>query len=63
MSNKRVWFCGVIQGSVAIRPGETSVEAIARAEEALLELMGRRAKRFSDDGTGPNLSLEVNDNT
>ena len=60
--NKRVWFCGVIQGSVAIRPGETQDQAIQRAEEALLALLGSRAKRFSDDGSGPVIGLERNDN-
>lgn len=61
--NKRVWFCGVIQGSVTIRRGETQDQAIERAEAELSTLLGSRAKRFSDDGSGPNIGLERNDNT
>lgn len=61
--SKRVQFCGVIQGSVTLRRGETEDQAIQRATDDLLVLMGNRAKRLSDDGNGPNLSLEINENT
>jgi hypothetical protein len=61
--SKRVQFCGVIQGSVIVRIGETEDQAIERAETDLSILLGSRAKRFSDDGTGPNVGLERNDNT
>jgi hypothetical protein len=60
--SKRVQFCGVIQGSVTLRAGETEAQAIERAEGDLLTLLGSRAKRLSDDGTGPNIALEINDN-
>jgi hypothetical protein len=60
--SKRVQFCGVIQGSVTLRSGETEVQAIERAECDLLALLESRAKRLSDDGMGPNIDLEINDN-
>lgn len=60
--SKRVQFCGAIQGSVTLRPGETEEQAIERAEGDLCVLLASRAKRLSDDSTGPNVSLEVNDN-
>jgi hypothetical protein len=60
--SKRVQFCGVIQGSVVVRQGETDEQALERAQDDLLDLLGARAKRLSDDGTGPIVSLEVNDN-
>jgi len=60
--SKRVQFCGVIQGSVVIRSGETEDQALGRAESELLALLGARAKRLSDDGSGPNIALEVRDN-
>lgn len=59
--SKRVQFCGVIQGSVTLRPGETEDQAIERAQDDLLALLGSRAKRLSDDGLGPNISLELNE--
>jgi hypothetical protein len=62
MSAKRVQFCGVIQGSVILRKGETEAQALVRAEDELLLLLEARAKRFSDDGSGPIVSLEINDN-
>lgn len=57
----RVQFCGAIGGSVTVRQGETAQEAIERAERLLLEIMGRHAKRLSDDGQGPNIGLEIDD--
>jgi hypothetical protein len=59
--SKRAQFCGVIQGSVPVRPGETEEQAVQRAESELLALLGARAKRLSDDGSGPNVGLELND--
>jgi len=59
---RKVQFCGVIQGSVTLRCGETEEQAIERAQEDILALMEKRAKRLSDDGMGPNVSLEINDN-
>lgn len=59
---KRVQFCGVIQGSVTLRPGETKSDAIERAQDDLLALLSRGAKRLSDDGLGPNIELEENEN-
>lgn len=59
---KRVQFCGVIQGSVVQRPGETEKEAIMRADTTLNILMLNHAKRLSDYGEGPVISLEPNDN-
>lgn len=61
--SKRVQFCGVIQGSVTVRHGETAEQAIERAETEISVLLGSRAKRLSDDGTGPSVGLERNDNT
>jgi hypothetical protein len=57
---KRVNFCGAIGGSVVVRPGETEEQAIARAQELLLALMDRGAKRLGYPGTdaGPNVGLE-----
>lgn len=56
---KRVKFCGSIGGSIAVRPGETPEQALERAEDTLLTLLGRGAKRLSDDGLGPNICLEL----
>lgn len=61
MSRRRVQFCGVIQGSVVVRSGETDAQAVQRAETELLAVLGARAKRLSDAGDGPNIGLEIND--
>lgn len=63
---KRIPYCGVIQGSVALRRGETPDEAIARAQEALLQILLRTAKRYgtpNEEGVslGPNIGLELDD--
>ena len=42
--SKRVQFCGVIQGSVTLRPGETAEQAIERAEGDLCVLLASRAR-------------------
>lgn len=56
----RVNFCGVIEGSVVVRPGETALDAIARAETKLNDLLTARAKRFGRviDDFGPVVGLE-----
>lgn len=59
---KRVQFCGVIQGSVVIRPGETAAQAIERADQQLNAIMLTHAKRLGMDSGGPVISLEENDN-
>lgn len=43
---KRVQFCGVIEGSVTVRPGETEMEAIARAQAQILAQLDKNAKRL-----------------
>lgn len=62
----RVRFCGVICGSVTVRPGETEQDAVNRAQVQLLELMTRSAKSLSyaDDPEkqGPNVGLELDVN-
>ena len=66
---KRLWktrawvapFCGSIGGSVTVRRNETPEQALARAEEILLALLERGAKRLSDDGMGPNICLELDE--
>lgn len=44
---RRVLFCGAIEGSVVVRPGETPAEAIDRANVALLKILDRHARRFA----------------
>lgn len=63
MSKPRVRFCGSIVGSVIVRAGETSEQAITRAEDVILALFQRGAKSLSDDGLGPNVGLEMDENT
>lgn len=58
----RVRFCGSVGGSVVVRRGETPEQALTRAESIILELFERSAKRLSDDGLGPNVCLELDDN-
>lgn len=60
----RVRFCGVIEGSVAVRPGESHEDALARAEAAINEVLDRSArlyKRTAEDGggTAPVVGLEL----
>lgn len=59
----RLRFCGAIGGSVTRRPGETPEDALARAEQAILKLLDRHAKRlgFEGSGHGPNVGLELED--
>jgi hypothetical protein len=59
----RVKFCGNIGGSVVVRARETPEEALQRAENTILALFERSAKNLSDDGLGPNICLELDDNT
>ena len=59
----RVRFCGSIGGSIVLRDGETPEQALARAEQTILVLFSNRAKSLSDDGLGPNVCLELDDNT
>lgn len=55
----RVQFCGVIEGSVTLRPGETHDEAILRAERAILDVLDRYARRYGRErGEGPVIGLE-----
>lgn len=58
----RIRFCGSVGGSVVIRKGETAEQALMRAEETILALFERGAKSLSDDGQGPNVCLELDDN-
>lgn len=55
---RRVQFCGALNGSVVVRKGETSEQAIERAEITMNQLMQRYAKNLSDDKGGPNIGLE-----
>lgn len=59
---QRIRFCGCIGGSVIVREGETEQQALARAESTILALFEHRAKSLSDDGNGPNVCLELDDN-
>ena len=59
----RIAFCGVIEGEVTVRPGESKEAAILRASDALNDLLQRQAKRFGrvaveGRGTGPVVGLE-----
>ena len=57
----RVSFNGAIQGTVTRRAGETSEQAVQRAERTLLDLMAKHAKSLglAADGLGPNIGLEL----
>lgn len=60
MSPRKVAFCGSLNGCVTLRPGETEEDAIQRAQDAILALLDRGAKRLGlGDGHGPNVGLEV----
>jgi hypothetical protein len=58
---KRIAFCGVIEGSVALRPGETWEAAIARAEATINDVLAKQAVRLAriGDAGGPVVGLEV----
>lgn len=57
---RRISFCGSINGTVSLHPGETEDDAIQRPQELLLDLMDRSAKRLGlGDGHGPNIGLEL----
>jgi len=62
MKSKRLKFCGIIQGSIIMRKGETEAEALERAEDRLMILLSNGAASLHEDGTGPNILLEINDN-
>ena len=56
----RVNFCGVIEGAVTIREGETVAEALSRAEATLCALLDSRARSLGNvEGCGPNVGLEL----
>ncbi len=58
----KITFCGAIGGSVTVRSGETSEQALARAESTLLQILDRYAKRLGNgDGRGPNIGLEIDE--
>jgi hypothetical protein len=57
----RVQFCGSISGSVARRVGESDEDAVKRAEIQILMVLSSHAKRLSDDGSGPNVGLEIDE--
>lgn len=59
----RIPFEGVIEGEVTVRPGESEADAIARATDALNDILTRYAKRygrvaFEGRGNGPMVGLE-----
>lgn len=59
----RVKFCGVIEGSVALRNGESEAAALQRAEDAICNLLARSAKNYRREpedggGEGPIVGLE-----
>ena len=60
MALTRVYFCGVIEGSVTLRPGELEADAIGRAEKAIQAVLDRGAKRYARQGDqgGPVIGLE-----
>lgn len=56
----RVQFCGVIEGSVVVRKGETPDEAIRRAEKQILDAFSRYVRSLGNEpGFGPNVGLEL----
>ena len=57
----RVQFCGVIEGSVPIRDGETEAEALQRAESVINNVLLVNCKRLSRvrEHLGPVVGLEV----
>lgn len=60
---KRIMFCGVIEGEVTPRPGESKERAIARAKQAIQHALDRGAKRYGryeidGRGAGPTVGLE-----
>lgn len=59
----RITFCGVIEGEVSVRPGETADAAIRRAEAAINAVLTAHCKRFGrvafeGRGAGPLVGLE-----
>lgn len=58
----RTPFCGVIEGSVVVRPGETEDEARFRAELTINQVLGKHCKRLGrpqdPDTAGPVVGLE-----
>lgn len=58
----RIQFCGVIEGSVTRRPGESKAEALRRAEAAIQRVLDGGARRYvrdaGDKDRGPIVGLE-----
>lgn len=50
----RAAFCGVIEGSVNVRPGETYTEALIRAEHAINAVLATHCKRLRRENDAPN---------
>lgn len=60
MARSRVDFCGVIEGSVTLRDGETPEEAIDRAEAAIQRILDKSARSFRGPFTdSPTIGLEA----
>lgn len=59
---ERIAFCGVIEGSIVRRPGESETDAIARAERTINDVLLRQCRRLSRVGdetnSGPVVGLE-----
>jgi len=56
----RIQFCGVIEGSVVVRAGETPEEALKRAERQILDALSRTCRTLGNfAGYGPNVGLEL----
>lgn len=58
----RVSFCGVIEGSVVVRAGETEAQALERAQQTINDVLMRNCRllsRVEDDAKyGPVVGLE-----
>ena len=59
----RIPFCGVIEGEVTLRDGETETEALLRAEDTINATLNAHCKRFGrvaleGRGSGPIVGLE-----